>query len=610
VLENEGINNLHEKSIRESERRFRSLLENIPMVAVLLDTQGRLLFANDYGLQLFGRTRDEIIGHEFIPLLVPLAYQSGLQQWIDLSLTNRVPRSGIFPLLCKAGQLRRISWMSSLLYTPEDEVEGIVILGEDVTAREETARALKESEAVLRQIADNMTDLISRLDRRGRVLYASPSHYSVLGYQIDKLIKMSVLDLVHPDDYVTCINTLKMALRQGQTSRHQQRTRHANGTYIWTETVVNPVNENGRITGIILSSRDITDRKNLEDNLRFLSVHDPLTGLYNRTYFETEMERLNSGRYDPVGIMVCDLDGLKLVNDTLGHEAGDRLLVSTAAVLKHCFRQSDVVSRVGGDEFAILLPGSQQDQLEILIDRIYEGVSQYNLQNTDLPLSLSVGMAVRFDRTMSIRDTYKEADNEMYRVKLNRSKSARNAVVQTLMKAMEARDYITEGHAERLQELAARMGKRLGLADNTITTLRLLAQFHDIGKVGVPDRILFKPGLLTEEEYTEMKRHCEIGHRIALASQELTLLADLILKHHEWWNGQGYPVGLHGQDIPLECRILALADAYDAMTSNRPYRSGIEHRAALREIENNAGIQFDPVLADIFIDMLRDEQAI
>ncbi|MGE5455336.1 MAG: diguanylate cyclase domain-containing protein, partial [Methylocystaceae bacterium] len=511
------------------------------------------------------------------------------------------------PLYDQKGERHRLRWISSLLYTPEGEVEGIVILGEDVTEREKTAQALTESEAILRQITDNMTDLISRLDLEGKVLYASPSHYTVLGYQVEEMKHLTLADLVHPEDVAASINKLKVALQQGETSRNQQRSRHANGTYIWTETVVNPVREDGKITGVILSSRDITERKKLEDDLRFLSVHDQLTGLYNRTYFEAEMERLNSGRYDPVGIVVCDLDGLKLVNDTLGHEAGDRLLISTAAVLKQCFRQSDVVSRVGGDEFAILLPGSNHDQLEMLVYRIYEGVGYYNEDNPDLPLSLSVGMAVRDNRVTSMRDVYKEADNEMYRLKLNRSKSARSAVVHTLMRALEARDFITEGHAERLQELAARMGKKLGLTENTISSLRLLAQFHDIGKVGVPDRILFKVGQLTTEEYNEMKRHCEIGHRIALASPELSSLAGLILKHHEWWNGKGYPEGLRGQDIPLECRILALADAYDAMTNNRPYRLGMLSRDALREIENCAGIQFDPVLADIFIDMLWDE---
>ncbi|NLT20622.1 MAG: HD domain-containing protein, partial [Syntrophomonadaceae bacterium] len=135
-------------------------------------------------------------------------------------------------------------------------------------------------------------------------------------------------------------------------------------------------------------------------------------------------------------------------------------------------------------------------------------------------------------------------------------------------------------------------------------TLQLLAQFHDIGKVGVPDRILFKEDRLTPEEYLEMQRHSEIGQRIALAAPELSSLAGLILKHHEWWNGKGYPLGLAGEDIPLECRILALADAYDAMTNDRPYRKAMSHEEAKAEIIRCSGTQFEPRLATLFLELL------
>jgi HD-GYP domain-containing protein (c-di-GMP phosphodiesterase class II) len=151
------------------------------------------------------------------------------------------------------------------------------------------------------------------------------------------------------------------------------------------------------------------------------------------------------------------------------------------------------------------------------------------------------------------------------------------------------------------------MARALNLAEGKENDLRLLAQFHDIGKVGVPDSILFKRGSLTKSEYSIMQRHCEIGHRIALSAPELVLIADWILKHHEWWNGQGYPLGLAEQNIPLECRILALADAYDAMTSDRPYRRAVPHEMAVAELKRFAGIQFDPGLVDLFIEVIEPE---
>ncbi|MGE5417768.1 MAG: GAF domain-containing protein, partial [Acidobacteriota bacterium] len=341
----------------------------------------------------------------------------------------------------------------------------------------------------------------------------------------------------------------------------------------------------------------IVQRKRAEDQLRYLSLHDPLTKMFNRTYFEEEMNRLKSGRFDPVGLIVCDVDGLKLVNDTMGHESGDALLLAAAQVIRNCFRDSDVVARVGGDEFAVIMSRTSPPAINDAYHRIRDSVEEYNSMSPRLPLSISVGYSCRLDLSMSMDDLFREADNNMYREKLSRRQTTRNAIVDTLMKAMETRDFVNEGHAERMQDLIAAFALAIGLSDPAIMELRMLAQFHDIGKVGVPDRILFKQGPLTPEEYDEVKRHSEIGHRIALSSPDLIQLADWILMHHEWANGQGYPLGLRGEEIPLECRLLSIVDAYDAMTSLRPYRKPLKWNSALEEIKKRAGIQFDQELA-------------
>lgn len=362
----------------------------------------------------------------------------------------------------------------------------------------------------------------------------------------------------------------------------------------------------GRVTGAIESIRDITEQKHAEERQIYMSVHDSLTGLYNRTYFEQLMAEWDGDRSQPIGLILCDVDGLKVANDTLGHSVGDQLLLAATEVLKAVVGEKDTLARVGGDEFAILLPGRIKEDLETVSLRIREELEAYNIANPQLPLSLSVGYETN-QADQDLKVVFKEADNNMYRAKLHHKQSNRSALVNALMKALEARDFITEGHVDRMQGVVARVGLALGLTEHRITDLRLLAQFHDIGKVGIPDRILFKQGPLSSEEYAEMKRHCEIGCRIAQLVPELAPIADRVLKHHERWDGKGYPLGLKEEDIPLDCRIIAIADAYDAMMSDRPYRKALPRERVIAELRRCAGTQFDPNLVELFIEAIVQE---
>ena len=348
------------------------------------------------------------------------------------------------------------------------------------------------------------------------------------------------------------------------------------------------------------------ERKSAENHLRFVSLHDALTQLYNRNYFEEEMKRLDRRRAGAVAIVVFDLDGLKMVNDTLGHEQGDRMLVVAARVLRGAFRVGDVVARIGGDEFAALVEDASEKLLGQIRERIRLATEQANRQQPDevaLPVSLSMGYALSSGLDTPMRELFRQADNSMYREKLNRGQSARNSIVQTVMKMLKARDFLTENHSDRLQYLVTQLAERRGLSPERIADLCLLAQFHDLGKVGIPDRILMKPGPLNADEMAEMQKHCEIGHRISLALPELESISEWILKHHEWWNGEGYPLGIAGAKIPLECRILAIADAYDAMTNDRHYRPAMSHQAALDELLQCGGTQFDPELVRLFAEL-------
>lgn len=354
------------------------------------------------------------------------------------------------------------------------------------------------------------------------------------------------------------------------------------------------------LTQVILNA----ERKQSEEQLKYLSLHDQLTGLYNRTFFEEELNRLSVGREYPVSIISADLDDLKLFNDTMGHEKGDQLLIAAAGVLKMSLRGSDTLARVGGDEFAAILPRADSKTAESIATRIRENASRYNREHADLPLSLSLGMATTQAEEIEIKDLYKQADDLMYRDKLSRSTRACNKTVQALLVILAERAFITEGHAQRLEELCLKVGEKMNLSSSRLSDLALLSQVHDLGKVGIPDQILFKESSLTEEEWITMRQHSEKGFRIALSSTDLAGVADLILKHHERWDGSGYPLGLKGEETPLECRILAVVDAYDAMTNDRPYQKAGNKKTAVEELKRCSGSQFDPEIVDIFISII------
>jgi len=359
-------------------------------------------------------------------------------------------------------------------------------------------------------------------------------------------------------------------------------------------------------SSLLAVMQDVTESRRAQEKVHYLSFHDSLTGLYNRTYFEEQMQRLSEERYCPIGIIVCDINGLKLINDTLGHHNGDELLRTSADILRRCFRSSDIAARFGGDEFAVLLPQCDEKILRECRRRIKMETERYKVFDSGFGLSLSVGSAIQHRPPVDMNALFKQADDSMYKEKLQERSSSRSDTVQALIKTLEARDHITEGHADRLSEYALWLGRSLGLSQDRLKDLHLLARFHDLGKVGVPDHILFKPGELTDEEFQEMKRHCEIGHRIALSLNDTAHIADFILKHHECWDGSGYPLGLSGEDIPLECRILAVVDAYDTMTHERPYKRAFAHSEAIRELRRCAGTQFEPELVERFIRLLEE----
>ncbi len=382
------------------------------------------------------------------------------------------------------------------------------------------------------------------------------------------------------------------------------RLKHKDGHWVWVldRGKILTRSADGKPLTMFGTHTNITERKQTEEQMRYLSLHDNLTSLYNRAFIEAEMKRLDTARQLPLSIIMADLNGLKLINDTYGHSLGDKALCAAAEIISKTCRKDDIFARWGGDEFVILLPQTSLPDANLVRNRIVSRCR--NIFIEDVPVSLAVGAACKETTCENISKTLQEAENNMYKQKLTESRSTKSAVVRALLKTLEAKSFESESHTRGMQKIAKKIGKKINLPEEELNRLDLLITLHDIGKINIAEEILTKAKPRTEEEWATIRKHPEIGFRIAQATEEFAHVAKDILAHHEHWDGKGYPQGLKGPAIPLLARITAIADAYEVMTNGRPYQNPMSRKAIEAEFMRCSGTQFDPVLVKAFLEIL------
>lgn len=342
--------------------------------------------------------------------------------------------------------------------------------------------------------------------------------------------------------------------------------------------------------------------KNQLSETAYRSSHDSLTGLYNRHHFEKEFQKYNDSNLRPFTIMIGDLNGLKMANDVYGHEFGDQLLIEFSNVLIKCCEGKGIPIRWGGDEFVILLPKTNYLKATILRKEIKLACEAINFNEAGFAhLSVAIGHNTRIKDHQGLMETLANAEDIMYREKLLESKNVHSSIMDYLKSTLSERTKETFEHTQRLWTYCQLMAEDLQLTTDDLRRLKLFTSLHDLGKIAISDAILLKDGPLDAEEWDAVRKHPEVGYRLALTSPELVSISELILTHHERWDGSGYPQSLFGDEIPLLSRILSIADAYDAMTTDRPYRKKMTKMAALGEIRSNSRKQFDPDLSQIFL---------
>lgn len=370
---------------------------------------------------------------------------------------------------------------------------------------------------------------------------------------------------------------------------------------ILIEGSISPVkDEKGVISGGVVTFKNFTEKKKQLEEILYLSYHDHLTGLFNRRYFDYELLRLDKKTNLPLSIAMIDVNGLKLTNDAFGHLAGDELLILVANILKSECRKKDVVARIGGDEFAILLPNTTSEKAEKIIERIYKKVAQEKMGN--IVISISIGYCSKTSVEMPVENIIIKAEEQMYMKKLTESLSMRNKTIQAVLNTLREKSERERVHCERVSKLSKEIAIAMNFSSDKIKEIEYAGLVHDIGKIIISDKILNKPGELTDSERLEIMRHTEIGYQILRSIDSFTTLAEVALYHHESWDGKGYPRGLKGEDIPLNARIITVADAYEAMTADRPYRKAMSSQNAIDELLKKSGSQFDSEIVSVLIE--------
>lgn len=435
-----------------------------------------------------------------------------------------------------------------------------------------------------------------------KIIYINPVFKRIVNKPYKEIINRKLITFVYKKDKTKVDNLLNGKYKNNEVENAEIRIVKNEDCLNWLSLNFSQIKLNDQ-KSILVTAQNITDEKEKRREIKFLNYHDKLTGLYNRNYLEEEIKRLNSRRQHPISVIMGDVNGLKLVNDAFGHQKGNQLLKSIAEIFESVCRKEDIIARWGGDEFVILLPKTSLENARKISDRIRKSCAEAD--ENPIKLSIALGVAQIKDIKQSYEEVFQKAEEKMYRNKIAGSESTSNSIILSLENTLLEKSHETKDHAARMNSLAVKFARKLNLSTSELDNLKLLGRLHDIGKVSIPKSILKKPDKLTKEEFEIIKNHPESGYRIVKSIPELASVAEGVLSHHERWDGNGYPQGLSGEDIPYTARIIAVVDSYDVMTHQRSYKAAISKEEALAEIGRCAGGQFDPELAEKFIEMMQ-----
>ena len=478
------------------------------------------------------------------------------------------------------------------------------------TALNKTNEVLESSQNELKTILDTAAEGIFGIDSEGRFTFCNRRCLELLDYKdACDLIGKSIFGLVYgkkEDGSVSDRNDYeiyKTLISGEKISSDDEVFWRSDNSYFEVEFHSLPMYKDNQIIGAVVTFMDITNRKRAHAKLQYMNNHDSLTGLINRKSLLTEMSRLNKEEYLPLSIIFVDLNGLKLINDIFGHEAGDNLILTAAGILHSVSEKKDIVARIGGDEFVWLLPNTDSVSASAAIEKVRAQANQYS--TATVKCSMALGSHTRTGLDECLTQTMKYAEDEMYREKSSQRKSFEESTLQDLVNNLHEMSPYNKSHSENVSKICETMGIALNWSKHRIRILKDAGYYHDIGKTVLSRALVVKTSPLTPREKTELAQHPVVGFRLMNLFSDKLDLADSIYYHHEYWNGSGYPKGLKGEEIPENSRVIALAEQYDHLR-NCQKGNPMSREDALRQIQLQAGIKYDPKLAELFVSLQKN----
>jgi diguanylate cyclase (GGDEF)-like protein/PAS domain S-box-containing protein len=590
--------------LKENEEKFRLIFANAGE-SILIVQNNRVQICNPMAQKMMGYSIEEIARSPFIDFTHPDDRELALKAYHDSLSGNDLSGKTQYRVIRKDGKL---VWVEAngvkIDWNGQPAIQYFII---DITEQKNAEDALRASEEQYRLITEFASDVIWVFNYTNyKFTYVSPSVFQMLGYLPEEVLKLDLGELVS-EEFLRQFEQLlpqmveKFSEGMDTASAHiiEMQNIHKNGQRVWTESSLKYRYNSKNEIEMVGVSRNIEERKNAEKKVLYLSYHDQLTGLYNRRFYEEELLRLDKARNLPITLVLADVNGLKLTNDAFGHLIGDELLIRTAQIFERECRSDDIIARIGGDEFVILLTRTGLEETDHIIGRIKKSLAAERFGN--MVLSVSFGSATKQTSEQDMESLFIEAENTMYRHKLNESSSMRNETIKIITQTLYSKSKIEE-HNRRVGKLCGEIAEAMEMSEEAVNEMITAGSLHDIGKIGMDEKMLDKLDPFTEEEWIEYMRHPEKGYQILKASSEFSQVAQYVLCHHERMDGLGYPRGISGEDIPIQARILSLADSYDSMMNPRGYQEMMDENTVVKKIIEETGTHFDQTVVRAFVE--------